>query len=66
MDIQVITDLKRQGEMLDGLIQRLGQKEQLDEEDLRFYDVATKRIERSLKEIKNAIAEKISEPKGFK
>jgi hypothetical protein len=55
----LITDLKQQRELLDGLISKLKQHEKLSESDLHLYDLTTKQVEKHLRTLRRSINEEI-------
>ena len=60
MDTQMITDLKKQREQLDGLILKLKGKDCLEKSDLAFYDETTKEIEKRLRGIRRFISGQVN------
>ena len=56
MNTQLISELKKQREKLDGLIGRLKDKDRLEKTDLGFYDETTREIEKRLRTLRSFIA----------
>jgi len=59
-----ITDLRKQKDQLEELISKLKQKELLDKEDLRFYDLTTQQIEKRLRILRRFISQEVSRNKN--
>ena len=64
--VQFIEGLKKQRELLDGLITNLKGKQMLNEIDSHFYDITTRRVESSLRQLRKSFLKEAVQTGGNK